>query len=71
MSLPDGDVAFLDEYARTHGVGSRSRVVHEALVVLQARQLAAAYEAAWDEWAADEDNLAWDGAVADGLDAPR
>jgi Arc/MetJ-type ribon-helix-helix transcriptional regulator len=69
VSLPDGDVAFLDEYARTHGIASRSGVLHEALALLRARQLDAAYAAAWDEWAADEDNAVWDEAAADGLDA--
>ncbi len=27
VSLPDGDVAFLDAYAREHGLGSRSGVL--------------------------------------------
>jgi Arc/MetJ-type ribon-helix-helix transcriptional regulator len=71
VSLPEGDVVFLDEYARAHGITSRSGVLHEALALLRARQLGAAYAAAWDEWAGDEDNTAWDEAVADGLDAAR
>jgi Arc/MetJ-type ribon-helix-helix transcriptional regulator len=71
VSLPDGDVAFLDEYARTHDVASRSGVLQEALALLRARQLGAAYAAAWDEWAADDDTAAWDEAGADGLDASR
>ena len=66
VSLADGDVAFLDEYARAHGIASRSGVLQEALALLRARQLGAAYAAAWDEWTADEDE-----AVADGLDASR
>ena len=71
VSLPDGDVTFLDEYARAHGIASRSGVLHEALALLRARQLGAAYAAAWDEWDSDEDNAVWDEAVADGLDAAR
>jgi len=71
VSLSDGDVAFLDEYARTHGIPSRSGVLHEALALLRSRQLGAAYAAAWDEWDADDENAVWDEAVGDGLDAPR
>jgi hypothetical protein len=71
VSLPDGDIAFLDEYARAHGISSRSGVLHEALALLRARLLDSAYAAAWDEWSADDDNAVWDQAGADGLDAPR
>jgi Arc/MetJ-type ribon-helix-helix transcriptional regulator len=71
VSLPDGDIAFLDEYAREHGLPSRSGVLHEALALLRARQLGTDYPAAWDEWAADDDNAIWDEADADGLDASR
>jgi Arc/MetJ-type ribon-helix-helix transcriptional regulator len=71
VSLSDGDVAFLDEYARAHGVPSRSGVLHEALALLRSRQLGADYAAAWEDWAADDDNAVWDDAAADGLDAPR
>jgi Arc/MetJ-type ribon-helix-helix transcriptional regulator len=71
VSLSDADVAFLDEYARTHGVRSRSGVLHEALQLLRARQLGTDYAAAWEEWAADDENAVWDQVAADGLDAPR
>ena len=71
VSLSDGDVAFLDDYARAHGIPSRSGVLQQALMLLRTRQLGADYAAAWDEWAADDDNAVWDEAAADGLDAPR
>ena len=71
VSLSDADVAFLDEYARVHGIPSRSGVLHEALALLRERRLGADYAAAWAEWAADDDNAAWDQASADGLDAAR
>jgi Arc/MetJ-type ribon-helix-helix transcriptional regulator len=71
VSLSDGDVEFLDEYARANGIPSRSGVLHEALALLQARQLGSAYAAAWDEWSADDDNTVWDRVSADGLDASR
>jgi Ribbon-helix-helix protein, copG family. len=71
VSLPDGDVAFLDEYARAHGLGSRSGVLHQALALLREQELSADYVAAWDEWSADDDNAIWETASADGLDGPR
>ena len=71
VSLSDGDVAFLDEYARAQGISSRSGVLHEALALLRTRLLDSAYAAAWDEWSSDEDNAVWDQTTADGLDAPR
>jgi Arc/MetJ-type ribon-helix-helix transcriptional regulator len=71
VSLSDADLAFLDEYARAHGIPSRSGVLHEALALLRERKLGADYAAAWDEWAADDDNAVWEQASADGLDATR
>lgn len=67
VSLPDGDVAFLDSYAKAHGLRSRSDVVQEALALLRARELGTDYEAAWDEWTAE--GRLWDTILADGLDA--
>lgn len=71
VSLPDGDVAFVDEYARSHGLDSRSGVLHQALALLRLQELSADYVAAWDEWAADQDNAIWDSISADGLDPAR
>lgn len=70
ISLSDGDIVFLDEYAHSHGVPSRSGVLQEALALLRARELSADYAAAWAEWS-DADEAAWETATADGLDAPR
>jgi Arc/MetJ-type ribon-helix-helix transcriptional regulator len=67
VSLIEDDVAFIDEYARTHDAASRSAVLHEAVDLLRASQLADAYAAAWDEWAADEDTQLWESTVGDGL----
>ena len=67
VSLPDEDVEFLDAYARSAGVESRSAVVHKAVRLLRASELGASYEAAWREW--DDAGAAtdWDGVVGDGL----
>lgn len=66
VSLAEGDVAFLDEYVRTHGVTSRSAAVQEALRLLRDQVLTQSYQAAWEE-RGDEDAV-WDIAVADGID---
>jgi Arc/MetJ-type ribon-helix-helix transcriptional regulator len=67
VSLPDEDVEFLDAYARSQGIESRSAVVHKAVRLLRASELGPAYEDAWQEWAAGDDAEAWDSAVSDGL----
>lgn len=66
VSLPDGDVEFIDHYANEHGVDSRSAVVHRALALLRSNELGADYAAAWDEWASS-DAEHWDATIADGL----
>lgn len=68
VSLPDRDIAFLDDYARTHGLGSRSRALREALALLRVQELSADYGAAWQEWTGDDANAAWDATIADGID---
>jgi Arc/MetJ-type ribon-helix-helix transcriptional regulator len=72
VSLPDDDVAFLDEYAGRAGSASRSAVIHQAIGLLRSVNLEEAYAAAWDEWSASEDGPLWDGTTADGIvDAAR
>ncbi|MEO5839560.1 MAG: ribbon-helix-helix domain-containing protein [Acidimicrobiales bacterium] len=72
VSLPDEDVEFLDAYAKSQGIESRSAVVHKAVRLLRASELGASYEDAWQEW---EDSAAaneWDAVAGDGLtDATR
>lgn len=67
VSLPEEDVAFLDDYASSKGFVSRSAVVHKAVRLLRASGLGGAYEDAWQEWAADGDAGVWDVTVNDGL----
>jgi Arc/MetJ-type ribon-helix-helix transcriptional regulator len=67
VSLPDEDVEFLDAYARSQGIESRSAVVHKAVRLLRASELGPAYEDAWQEWAESDDASLWDSAVSDGL----
>ncbi|HEY4454858.1 MAG TPA: antitoxin [Pseudonocardiaceae bacterium] len=67
VSLIDEDIAFIDEYARTHAATSRSAVLHQAVDLLRASQLGDNYAAAWEEWAADDDAKLWDATAGDGL----
>jgi Arc/MetJ-type ribon-helix-helix transcriptional regulator len=71
VSLPAEDVEFLDEYAKSPGVGSRSAVVQRAVRLLRASGLGPAYAEAWEEWGASGEAEAWDSVVGDGLGSPR
>jgi Arc/MetJ-type ribon-helix-helix transcriptional regulator len=72
VSLPDEDVAFLDEYADRAGLASRSAAVHTAIRTLQASALGESYEHAWSEWESGGDAELWGAASGDGLgDATR
>jgi Arc/MetJ-type ribon-helix-helix transcriptional regulator len=68
ISLPAEDVAFLDAYARSQGVESRSAVVHKAVRMLRVSELGEAYEEAFTSWDEQEDAAAWDTVAADGLE---
>jgi Arc/MetJ-type ribon-helix-helix transcriptional regulator len=72
ISLPEEDVAALDEYARACGLPSRSAAVRRAVGLLRHPGLEQDYAAAWEEWDASGERAAWDVTAADGLaDAPR
>jgi Arc/MetJ-type ribon-helix-helix transcriptional regulator len=67
VSLPEEDVEWLDSYAATRGIASRSAAVHRAVRLLRASELSADYEAAWAEWSAGEDEQLWDSTSGDGM----
>ena len=67
VSLPDHDVEYLDHYASTQGLPSRSAALHRAVRLLRASELGAAYEDAWTEWAHAREAAVWDPTAADGL----
>ena len=66
VSLPDEDIEFIDEYAKEHGVGSRSAAVHRAVSLLRARELGEAYAAAWTDWETTDAEV-WEVTAGDGL----
>lgn len=67
VSIPDDDVAFLDEFAERAGMESRSAVVQQAIAMLRAAELAQDYAEAFAEWAQSDDAKAWDATAGDGL----
>jgi Arc/MetJ-type ribon-helix-helix transcriptional regulator len=72
LSIPDEDVRFLDNFAREHGITSRSAAVQRSIALLRESELGNQYEAAWDEWYASEDAELWDSITGDGMtDAER
>ena len=72
ISLPDEDVAVLDDFARAAGLRSRSAAMHHAVRMLRLPDLEQSYEAAWQEWEASGDEAAWSLTAADGAgDAAR
>ncbi|RRD03098.1 antitoxin [Arachnia propionica] len=72
VSLTEGDVALLDRYANSAGLGSRSAAVQAAIRLLGDPDLQREYETAWEEWEESEDATLWDTTASDGLrDATR
>lgn len=72
VSLPDEDVAILDEFARTAGLPSRSAALQHAVRMLRLPDLEHDYEAAWQEWEDSSDQAAWSVTAADGtIDVAR
>jgi Arc/MetJ-type ribon-helix-helix transcriptional regulator len=72
ISLPDEDVAVLDEFAERSGLSSRSAAVRHAIQLLRDPELEQDYAAAWQEWEVSGEQAAWEGTAADGLtDAAR
>lgn len=67
VSLPDEDVAILDEFARNAGLPSRSAALHHAVRMLRLPDLEQDYEDAWREWSAAGDQAAWSMTAADGI----
>jgi Arc/MetJ-type ribon-helix-helix transcriptional regulator len=72
VSLPEGDVAFLDRYVAETSTDSRSAVIHAAIELLRASHLEDDYAQAWQDWERHEDATTWDRVTGDGLsDATR
>lgn len=67
VSLPDDDVAALDEYVREVGLPSRSAGVQRALRRLRRPSLQQEYAAAYAEREEPGEQEAWEAVVGDGI----
>ncbi|MXY04309.1 MAG: antitoxin [Gammaproteobacteria bacterium] len=68
ISLKPEEVGFLDAYATSQGIASRSAVVQVAVRLLRERQLGGDYAAAFNE-IDDETADFWEQTSGDGLSA--
>ena len=69
VSVTDDDVDFIDRYATSHGLTSRSAVFQKAVRLLRDAELAGDYAAAFDDWEQSDDAGLWDASASDGLAA--
>lgn len=67
VSLPDEDVAALDEHARKAGLGSRSAALHQAIRLLRQSGLEDDYAVAWADWDSSGERELWEATASDGL----
>ncbi len=67
VSLPEEDVALLDEHARKSGLRSRSAALQQAIGLLRHGDLEEDYAAAWEEWDVSGERESWEGVAGDGL----
>ena len=67
VSIPEQDVQFIDAYAATHGLETRSGVVQRALTLLRTADLGDDYAAAWAEWESSGEAEIWETVIADGI----
>jgi Arc/MetJ-type ribon-helix-helix transcriptional regulator len=66
------DLAVLDQFVQRSGLSSRSAAVRSAVGLLRDAELGPAYAAAWKEWEASGEHIAWEATAGDGLtDAVR
>ena len=72
VSLPEEDVATLDEYAHAAGMPSRSAALRHAIHLFRHADLEQDYATAWGEWESSGDQALWGATAADGIaDAAR
>jgi Arc/MetJ-type ribon-helix-helix transcriptional regulator len=68
ISLPDEDLAFLDQYTKDSGLDSRSAALQKAIRLLRSAELSAAYAAAWEEFDSKGEAALWEATVGDGIE---
>ena len=72
ISLPEEDLASLDDFVQRAGLPSRSAAIRRAIGFLRHPDLEREYAGAWEEWESSGDEASWEVASDDGLTrAPR
>lgn len=66
INLPAEEIDFLDRYARSRGIESRSAAIRVAIRELRAQGLVDDYASAWMD-ADEQDGRVWDQSSSDGL----
>lgn len=67
LSIPDEDIRFLDNFARDHGISSRSAAVQQSIALLRDMELKEHFKIAMREWRESPDSKLWQSTVGDGL----
>lgn len=67
LSIPDEDIRFLDNFAREHGIASRSAAVQRSIAMLREVELKEQYKLAMQEWRDSPDSELWERTVGDGI----
>jgi hypothetical protein len=68
VSLPDKDVAFLDDYAGKHDL-SRSAALAAAVMSLRRQNLRDQYVEAYRDWTDSGEAEVWEAVAGDGIEA--
>jgi metal-responsive CopG/Arc/MetJ family transcriptional regulator len=67
LSIPDEDIRFLDNFAREHGIASRSAAVQRSIAMLREVELKEQYKLAMQEWRDSPDSELWERTAGDGI----
>jgi Arc/MetJ-type ribon-helix-helix transcriptional regulator len=67
VTLPREYVAFLDAYAGSNALSSRSEALRQAVAALRDEALRNGYSAAHAEWAGSADAACWEACAGDNL----
>jgi metal-responsive CopG/Arc/MetJ family transcriptional regulator len=67
LSIPDEDIRFLDNFAREHGIASRSAAVQRSIAMLREVELKEQYKLAMREWRDSPDSELWERTAGDGI----
>ena len=68
LSLPDDDLAFIDDHVARHPGSSRASAIRDAIQLLREEELGEEYRAAFDEWHESGEDRLWNTVSGDGIE---